>query len=117
MATCQDLVDAVTQLNSTQQSILEEVQSSNVILADIKESLNDAEKHLGFRLPSRGLWDEFFKQVVSAINLGSDVVAERVAQHTQAAVGTSGIPASDVPEIPQLDVTLDINTPGTTVPV
>lgn len=113
MANCQDLVNSVLALDATQQSILSELQELRAVVIETKESIIKVEKHLGFRLPARGYWTEALKSIVESIITAGDVVAERVAQHTQLSSGSSDIPTSDIPDVPVLDAALDVDTPGT----
>lgn len=112
MATCEDLVNAVNALDTTLQSILGEVQELRAVHIETKEEITKVEKHLGYRLPARAFWVHALTQIVSAVNLTGDVIAERIAQDTQANFSNS-IPATDVPEITLPDGALDSDTPGT----
>lgn len=112
MADCQDLVDSVNNLRVVMESILEELQFTRAVAIESKEVLTLVEAHLGFRLTSRAYQRAAHDQVILALNAHADIVAERIAQHSQLTSGASTILATDVPDILVADPALDVDTPG-----
>lgn len=113
MASCEDLVNAVFAVNTTLGVIQLQQQIDAAVLEQIRDHLGDISLHLGERLPHRQLWKEAMAKIIETILTSGDVVAERIAQQVQADLGLTAIAPSDIPDVPPLDVTLDIDTPGT----
>lgn len=116
MADCQDLVNSVNAVDTTLQSILEEIQLSRAVLIEQKEAQIRIETHLGFRLTSRAFQREADTKLVEALLYVADSISERIAQSTQAQNGLGGIPGTDIPDIPAVDNSLDLDTPGGSPP-
>lgn len=112
MADCQDLVNAVNNVDTTLQSILAEIQETKAIQGEIREAIVRVEVHLGFRLTSRAYQHSAHQQTILAINGIGEVVAERIAQHSQQTMGNSAILATDLPDVLPADAALDADSPG-----
>lgn len=116
MADCQDMVDSVNNLRVVMESILEELQFTRAVAIENKEALTRVEVHLGYRLVSRAYVREAHKKTIQVLNSIGDVVAERLAQHTQQSLGKGSIPDTAIPDIVPADDGLDADSPGSTPP-
>lgn len=116
MADCQDLVNSVDALRGVMESILTELEDTRAVAIETKDALTRVEVHLGFRLVSREYTRESHKQTIAVLNSIGDVVAERLAQHTQQTLGKGSIPDTTIPDIVPADDVLDVDSPGGTPP-
>jgi len=75
----------------------------------IGESAHRTSNSLEQRLPHRQMWTQMFNQLLLQLQYQSDSIAERIAQQTAYDIGSTAVPSSGITDTPDFDQSLDID--------